>query len=169
MIAPDLLGHGDTDKPSNVEAYNNTAIARQLIDILDHEKVDIVIGVGHDWGSTVLSTTARLYTDRFDKLIFLTRAYVSSQVRIFINRWNGDIELVTGLSSGYQFKTTSFCAEVCNYWTARQALPTNIDAINEATKQAIGWPIYGYWFFHNKPGAASIMESADVCLIFNIL
>ena len=83
MIAPDLLGYGDTDKPRNIEAYDNTIIARQLIDILDHENVDTVIGVGHDWGSTVLSTTARLFTNRFEKLIFLSRAYVSSQVRIF--------------------------------------------------------------------------------------
>jgi pimeloyl-ACP methyl ester carboxylesterase len=83
MIAPDLLGYGDTDKPSNVEAYDNTIIARQLIDVLDYEKVDTVIGVGHDWGSTVLSTTARLYTNRFERLIFLTRAYVSSQVCVF--------------------------------------------------------------------------------------
>jgi soluble epoxide hydrolase/lipid-phosphate phosphatase len=48
-IVPDLLGYGDTDHPSNIEAYNTTIIAKHVIDIVDYEGLDTVIGIAHDW------------------------------------------------------------------------------------------------------------------------
>ena len=48
-IIPDLLGYGDTDKPENFEAYDLVVIARQVMDIVDHEGVEKVVGIGHDW------------------------------------------------------------------------------------------------------------------------
>jgi pimeloyl-ACP methyl ester carboxylesterase len=42
VLAPDMLGYGDTDKPTEVEAYS-------FAKILDHEGLKEVIGVGHDW------------------------------------------------------------------------------------------------------------------------
>jgi soluble epoxide hydrolase/lipid-phosphate phosphatase len=43
-----------------------------------------------------------------------------------------------------------------------QAPLQDIDAINAAVSPIVGWPIFGYWKFHNRPDAASILEAADV-------
>ena len=48
-IIPDLLGYGDTDKPKEYEAYDNTIMARHIMDVLDHEGLEKVVGIGHDW------------------------------------------------------------------------------------------------------------------------
>lgn len=49
LIVPDMLGYGGTDKPTDPQIYKLSAIAKDLIDILDAEKVQTVITIGHDW------------------------------------------------------------------------------------------------------------------------
>lgn len=49
IIAPDLLGYGETDAPIEVEAYEFKRMANHIAELLEHEKVVKVIGVGHDW------------------------------------------------------------------------------------------------------------------------
>ena len=51
VLAPDLLGYGDTDKPRDYEAYKLTKyivpqVAELTSTVVGGEKV---IGVGHDW------------------------------------------------------------------------------------------------------------------------
>lgn len=49
VIAPDLLGYGDTDKPDDVASYRMKPMALHMGEILDREGVDRCIAVGHDW------------------------------------------------------------------------------------------------------------------------
>lgn len=49
IIVPDMLGFGGTDKPTDPSFYRATLIAKDIVDILNAEKIDKVIGVGHDW------------------------------------------------------------------------------------------------------------------------
>lgn len=49
IIAPDLLGYGDSDKPVDIEAYSLKRMANQIIDLVIGEGLEQVIGVGHDW------------------------------------------------------------------------------------------------------------------------
>lgn len=49
VLAPDLLGYGDTDKPIALEEYANSKMSAHVARILDHEGLTEVIGVGHDW------------------------------------------------------------------------------------------------------------------------
>lgn len=48
-----MLGYGGTDKPTDTGSYGSTGLARDIIDILDKEKVGVegnrAIAVGHDW------------------------------------------------------------------------------------------------------------------------
>jgi soluble epoxide hydrolase/lipid-phosphate phosphatase len=80
MIAPDLLGYGDTSKPTEVSAYDGTVMAKHIIELLDHEKLPVVVGIGHDWGSIFLSTIARMFPQRFDRLVFLAVGYWATQL-----------------------------------------------------------------------------------------
>ena len=49
VIAPDLLGYGDSDKPSNVEAYSLERMANHVLELIKHEGLGKVVGIGHDW------------------------------------------------------------------------------------------------------------------------
>jgi len=49
LIVPDMLGYGGTDKPNDVNQYLLSLMNRDVVDILDFENADKVIGIGHDW------------------------------------------------------------------------------------------------------------------------
>lgn len=71
VVAPDLRGYGDSDKPRGVKNYDTAIIAKDIRDLilaLDHPKAHIV---AHDWGGGVAYTFAQLYPEHLDKLIVL--------------------------------------------------------------------------------------------------
>ena len=50
VLAPDLLGYGDTDRPVEVERYRLKYIHAQVYELITKVAgLDRVIGVGHDW------------------------------------------------------------------------------------------------------------------------
>lgn len=49
VVAPDLLGYGATSKPTAVEEYTQEKISGHVVEILQHEGISGVVGVGHDW------------------------------------------------------------------------------------------------------------------------
>ncbi|KAL8652089.1 MAG: hypothetical protein Q9226_004411 [Calogaya cf. arnoldii] len=48
VVAPDLLGYGGTDKPSQLEPYKLKPMSNDIIGLLDYHGIKEVIGVGHD-------------------------------------------------------------------------------------------------------------------------
>lgn len=55
IIAPDMLGYGGTDKPTEPAKYVSSALAKDLVEILDNEGIQQVIAVGHDWYDLLLA------------------------------------------------------------------------------------------------------------------
>lgn len=49
VIAPDLLGYGQTSKPLAIQAYRAKYMAEDIAEILKYENIETVIGVAHDW------------------------------------------------------------------------------------------------------------------------
>ena len=49
VMAPDILGHGQTSKPLDIQAYRGRSMVEDIVEILKYEKIDTVIGIGHDW------------------------------------------------------------------------------------------------------------------------
>jgi pimeloyl-ACP methyl ester carboxylesterase len=76
VMAPDLLGYGSSDKPLDIREYKGKKMASEIIEILDHENISKVHGVGHDWGSFLLSRLANYYPERFYSYAFLDIAYM---------------------------------------------------------------------------------------------
>ncbi|KAJ7288891.1 Alpha/Beta hydrolase protein [Mycena rebaudengoi] len=80
VIAPDLLGYGGTDKPTDIAAYAKSLMAADIISIMDEELngyVDEkVYAVGHDWGSGLASGLATFYPSRFAGFAFLSVGYI---------------------------------------------------------------------------------------------
>lgn len=71
IIACDLLGFGDSSKPTDTSCYRLKPMAVELAQLLDSVGVHRVIGIGHDIGSTILSRLAAHHPDRFIALVFL--------------------------------------------------------------------------------------------------
>ena len=49
ILAPDLLGFGETSKPSELEMYRSEGMAKDIVEIMALEGVGVVVGVAHDW------------------------------------------------------------------------------------------------------------------------
>lgn len=71
VVAPDMRGYGETDKPESIESYdasNLTADVAGLIDAFGYEKAHVV---GHDWGGVVAWLFAVAHPDKLDRLAVL--------------------------------------------------------------------------------------------------
>ncbi len=51
VVAPDMLGYGGTDKPTDLERYRGDRILADLMALLDSLDTPQVDLVGHDWGA----------------------------------------------------------------------------------------------------------------------
>jgi soluble epoxide hydrolase/lipid-phosphate phosphatase len=49
ILAPDLLGFGETSKPGELEMYKGEGMARDIVEIMVLEGVRVAVGVAHDW------------------------------------------------------------------------------------------------------------------------
>ncbi|ORA18546.1 alpha/beta fold hydrolase [Mycobacterium arosiense] len=84
VIAPDLLGHGRSDKPRadySIAAYANGM--RDLLSVLDIERVTIV---GHSLGGGVAMQFAYQFPHLVDRLILVGAGGVTKDVN-FVLRW----------------------------------------------------------------------------------
>lgn len=78
VLAPDLLGHGDSDKPRadySVAAYANGM--RDLMDVLGIEAATIV---GHSLGGGVAAQIAYQYPERCERLVLVSSGGVAHEV-----------------------------------------------------------------------------------------
>lgn len=75
ILAPDLLGFGETSKPSELEMYKGEGMASDIIEILVTEGVGVVVGVAHDWGCFLLSRLANYHPERFSAYTFIDYGY----------------------------------------------------------------------------------------------
>ncbi len=69
VIAPDLRGFGESDKPQEVESYKMQFLASDVIWILKELQVESVYLVAHDWGAGLAWTIAALYPDLIKKFV----------------------------------------------------------------------------------------------------
>jgi pimeloyl-ACP methyl ester carboxylesterase len=71
VVAPDLRGYNDTEKPRRVADYRTGVLAADVVGIVrafGYEKAHLV---GHDWGGGVAWTAAMQHAEAVDKLAVL--------------------------------------------------------------------------------------------------
>jgi len=77
VIAPELLGYGDTEKPEATEAYSLKIISNVLVGILNYEEItEPVIVLGHDFGSVVAARFTQFNPTLVKALILATVGYI---------------------------------------------------------------------------------------------
>nr|KAG5698659.1 hypothetical protein BaRGS_003173 [Batillaria attramentaria] len=85
VVAIDLRGYGDSDKPTDVSSYDVSKLVddvKQLISALGYKKCVLV---GHDWGGAVSWSFAQTYPDMVDKLIVMSCPSISAYMK---NAWS---------------------------------------------------------------------------------
>lgn len=111
IVAPDLLGFGDSDRPTDVEAYRFRRISGHLTEILDDCGIETVVGVAHDWGVPVLSRALFWYPERFVKAAFLSVGYVRAGALFDIDAYNVEsLEKYNYTQWGYWYFFNSYDA-----------------------------------------------------------
>ena len=88
VVAPDMRGYGETDKPPSVEDYDIVQLADDMVGLLDALGEESAIMVGHDWGSIVAWNSVLLHPDRFTALIAMSVPYGGRALRSPMEGWN---------------------------------------------------------------------------------
>ena len=76
VIAVDDLGYARSSKQTDAMAYALNVMADDLCEILDAEKLDHVISLGHDWGSVLAQRLYNFHPDRVQGLVVMNVAYI---------------------------------------------------------------------------------------------
>ncbi|KAH6916845.1 Alpha/Beta hydrolase protein, partial [Coprinopsis sp. MPI-PUGE-AT-0042] len=104
LIIPDQLGYGGTSKPTEVEHYAHSLLARDMAEIVDHESVPQVVSIGHDSGAQVVSRLANLYQDdkRYIGFGFLAVGYFPPDPESNYEKMKADMQAIVGYENiGY--------------------------------------------------------------------
>ena len=91
VIAPDLRGFGDSDKPEGVDNYFILHATEDLKGLLDHLEVERAHVVGHDFGAATAWVFASLYQDRVASLTAISvghpAAFQSAGLEQYARSW----------------------------------------------------------------------------------
>lgn len=71
VVAPDLRGFNDSDKPRGVANYHANVVAKDIVELiaaLGFEKAHVV---GHDWGGAIAYNIAIQHPEAVDKLVIM--------------------------------------------------------------------------------------------------
>ncbi|KAL0580890.1 hypothetical protein V5O48_001083 [Marasmius crinis-equi] len=77
ILAPDMLGSGRSARPLDSKDYKLNCVAADLVEILQGEHLEEVVGIAHDWGCAVLSRLSILFPERFLGFVWLGPSYLS--------------------------------------------------------------------------------------------
>lgn len=82
VIAPDLRGCGESDRPAEVAAYQTPVLLADVIGLLDALRVQRTHLVGHDWGAGLAWALGALLPDRIDHLACLSVGHPTAFHRV---------------------------------------------------------------------------------------
>lgn len=71
VIAPDMRGFNDSDKPIKKSSYEMTYLMRDVLDLIDHCGYEKAIIVGHDWGGSIVWELAEHYPEKVASAIVI--------------------------------------------------------------------------------------------------
>ncbi len=64
VIAPDMRGYGQTERPGPIEAYDILQLSTDMLGLLDAVDEERAVFVGHDWGAPVVWHLAQRVPER---------------------------------------------------------------------------------------------------------
>ena len=94
VVAVDLRGYGDSDKPIGIHNYTVDKIVddiKQLVEALQHK--DVIL-VGHDWGGLIAWNFGAKYSQLVDKLIVLNSPHPLMMRKVVKTNWRQYFSLI---------------------------------------------------------------------------
>ncbi len=76
VLAPDMRGYGGSSRPAAIEDYDIEHLAGDLIGLLDDLGEQQAVFVGHDWGSMVVGSLARLHPERVAGVVAMSVPFI---------------------------------------------------------------------------------------------
>ena len=134
-----LLGYGGTDKPLDPAEYIGRKMAQDAVDIVNHENVQNVVAVGHDW-FVILRLCQR-------SIHQLTLMCVNCRGAFLVSR----------LAYYHQERFLGFAFLAAPYMPVT-GTEFNVEAVNTQLEQMFGYRPYGYQEFLCEDGAAAILK-----------
>lgn len=94
VVAPDLRGFADSDKPHGKENYHADIVATDIVELIRHCGFEKAYIVGHDWGGAIAWTLAAKHGDVVEKLAVLNCPHpvlfakaLTTNLRQFTRSW----------------------------------------------------------------------------------
>ncbi len=87
VIAPDLRGFGQSDRPVEVEAYSLRNVIGDIKGILAALGVERMNLVGHDWGAAVAWQFAMAFPEQVERLVALSVGYPGAARHDGLAQW----------------------------------------------------------------------------------
>ncbi|KAF2213522.1 hypothetical protein CERZMDRAFT_39496 [Cercospora zeae-maydis SCOH1-5] len=145
IIIPDLLGYGDTSRPTDPAAYDSKSMAMDLAELLASEGIVRAIPIGHDWGSFLAQRLYFWAPERVAGLVMLNVAYMPPFERNFdLDRLNSAAKRATGLArwSYWDFYASDAAAAICrahaeSLWCALHSVREDLRSSLYSTKGAL--------------------------------
>jgi pimeloyl-ACP methyl ester carboxylesterase len=76
VVAPDMRGYGQTDKPEAIDQYTIFHLVGDMVGLVDALGQETAVIVGHDWGAPVAWHAALLRPDRFRAVVGLSVPFI---------------------------------------------------------------------------------------------
>ena len=64
VVAPDMRGYGESDKPADISAYNQVEVVNDIIGLIPALGYETAVVIGHDWGAPTAWGTALHHPDK---------------------------------------------------------------------------------------------------------
>ncbi|RYP52948.1 hypothetical protein DL768_001942 [Monosporascus sp. mg162] len=150
LVVPDLLGYGDSSSPSDTNVYRLKPMSQDLAELLDHVKLLRVVGIGHDWGATILSRFALYHPDRLSGLVFLAVGPPSPGTRFDLGMANELTKKATGM------EMFGYIAYIARDPAAQQMMEKNAESVMDVmfAADAKTWDTH----FHPLGGLKKFVE-----------
>ena len=81
VVAVDLRGYNESDKPEGVESYTLEKLAGDVEAVLKHFGREKAVIVGHDWGGAIAWTFAMRHPEKTDRLVILNLPHPRGLIR----------------------------------------------------------------------------------------
>jgi pimeloyl-ACP methyl ester carboxylesterase len=102
VIAPDLRGRSQSDKPARVEEYRLSAIMKDMAGLMDALGIERAHVVGHDWGAPVAWFLAALLPQRVERWVAISVGHPVAMAHPTLERlqktWAYNLFAIPGLA-----------------------------------------------------------------------
>jgi pimeloyl-ACP methyl ester carboxylesterase len=87
VVAPDLRGYNETDKPKDVDKYRLNFLTQDVLGLINALGEKEAMIVGHDWGGAIAWSLAAYYPEATEKLVVLNAPHPNAYTKRISGLW----------------------------------------------------------------------------------